>query len=159
AIAHRTAGLYQRTARPGEPTRGVGLRGPDSPRDVRPGRRSPGLPGRASLRPRSAGDSLEGSPQAGEAPMYDAELDDFVPKTGPPPPPTSAPTRPSPDPIKVILTGLSLAWPVHRSAQVVFAEALRQGLVAGLPIDRAVGLAAGVCPGRRFREALSRMAR
>lgn len=45
-------------------------------------------------------------------------------------------------------------WPIGRSAQVVFAETFRQGLDAGLTADRALGLAADVTPGRRFRRAL-----
>lgn len=49
-------------------------------------------------------------------------------------------------------------WPVRKTDQMVFAEALSQALAAGLEISRAVATAAEACPRRRFRAALHEMA-
>lgn len=51
-----------------------------------------------------------------------------------------------------------LRWlPIRHVHQVVFAESLSQALLAGLPTDKAIRLAADVNPGRRFRGALREM--
>ncbi len=50
------------------------------------------------------------------------------------------------------------SWPIRRFQQVVFAEALKQGLGAGIEADRAIRLAALVNPGQRFRKSLLAMA-
>lgn len=52
---------------------------------------------------------------------------------------------------------LELLWPILRSSQSVFAEALGRALAAGLEFDHALMLAARVNPSRRFRRALHRM--
>jgi type II secretory pathway component PulF len=57
------------------------------------------------------------------------------------------------------LQAIRLWWPIPRRSQVVFAEAFRQSLVAGLPVDQAIRLAAEVTPSRRFRQVLEQMAK
>ena len=54
---------------------------------------------------------------------------------------------------------MSVWWPIRRSAQMVFAEALGQGLAGGFGVDRALTLAAAVNPSFRFRRAIGRMQR
>lgn len=83
--------------------------------------------------------------------MFDRLLDD-LPSEKVDPPLEAPATRAGP------VGWLRGLWPVGRGSQVIFAEAFRQGLVEGLPADRALALATEITPGRRFRRALTEMA-
>jgi type II secretory pathway component PulF len=91
--------------------------------------------------------------------MHDPEFDGFPPKKSSlsaPVAPAMTREKPSRSRLEAFISRLKafmLLWPVPRRAQAIFAEAFRQGLVAGLPVDRACGLAGLVNPCRRFRHA------
>src|SRR4051812_10359254 len=82
-------------------------------------------------------------PPPGERAMHAPDFDGFPPKKSSLPAPVApamTKDKPSRSRLEAFISQLKafmLLWPVPRRAQAIFAEAFRQGLVAGLPVDRA----------------------